>query len=68
MKKEIKEILNDQEPKFNKDTKEFGIFIKLGDLRKLKEYIEELESSSYKEGANEAHDSCALKEKKYVQG
>lgn len=45
MKKEIKEILNDQEPKFNKNTKEFGIFIKLGDLRKLKEYIEELENS-----------------------
>ena len=45
MKKEIKKILNDREPKFNKDTKEFGIFIKLGDLRKLKEYIEELENS-----------------------
>lgn len=44
MKKEIKKILNDREPKFNKDTKEFGIFIKLGDLRKLKEYIEKVET------------------------
>lgn len=44
MNKEIKMILNDRESKFDKNYKAFGIFLKVGDVRKVKEYIEKVET------------------------
>ena len=43
MNKEIKMILNDRESKFDKNYKAFGVFFTIGDIRKVKEYIEKLE-------------------------